>query len=92
MDEIARNTNLVVIDFFVVNKCKQYFIEYDGKQHFEYIPFFHSGGLIDFEKELNRDIVLEKYCEKHKDKVTLIRFKYDLLDEQIINQLKGLFL
>lgn len=75
------------IDFFVIHNDKQYFIEYDGIQHFEYIPHFHKGGIIDFEKEQNRDRVLNEFCELHKDKVTLIRFKYDQMHEEIINKL-----
>lgn len=86
-DEIARNSNLMIIDFFVKYKEQQYFIEYDGKQHYEYIPFFHQGGIIDFEKQQRRDKVLNEFCELHKDKVTLIRFKYDENDEEIINKL-----
>ena len=77
------------IDFFVKYNDKQYFIEYDGKQHFEYSPHFHKGGTIDFEKQQNRDKVLNDFCELHKDKVTLIRFKYNLSDEEIIKELNN---
>lgn len=77
------------IDFFVKYNNKQYFIEYDGIQHFEYIPYFHKGGIIDFEKEQNRDRVLNEFCELHKDKVTLIRFRYD--DVEVVNKLKNIF-
>lgn len=86
-NEIARNSNLMIIDFFVKYKEQQYFIEYDGKQHYEYVPFFHQGGIIDFEKQQRRDKVLNEFCELHKDKITLIRFKYDENDEEIINKL-----
>ena len=86
-DEIARNSNLMIIDFFVKYKEQQYFIEYDGIQHFEYIPHFHKGGVIDFEKQIRRDKVLNEFCELHKDKITLIRFKYDESNEEIINKL-----
>ena len=88
---IARNSNILKIDFFVVHNDKQYFIEYDGIQHFEYIPYFYKGGIIDFEKQQNRDKVLEEFCELHKDKVTLIRFKYTLSDEDILSKLNIIF-
>ena len=48
-NEKIRLTNLIVVDFFVKYKGKQYFIEYNGRQHYEYIPFFHKGGVVDFE-------------------------------------------
>lgn len=89
--EIARNSNVMIVDFFVKHNGKQYFIEYDGKQHYEYVPYFHRGGIIEFEKQQRRDKVLNEFCELHKDKVTLIRFKYNQKDETIINKLKQIF-
>lgn len=89
--EIARNTNVMLIDFFVKHNNKQYFIEYDGRQHFEYVPHFHRGGIVDFEKQQRRDKVLNDFCELHSDKVTLIRFRYDLSKEEIINKLNTLY-
>lgn len=85
--EIARNSNLIRIDFFVKYNGKQYFIEYDGVQHFEYISHFHRGGIIDFEKQQRRDKVLNEFCELHKDKVTLIRFNYLQKEDDIIKLL-----
>lgn len=81
--EIARNSNLMIIDFFVKIGEKQYFIEYDGRQHFEYITHFHKS-LEDFEKQQRRDRVLNDFCELHKDKVTLLRFNYKQTDQEII--------
>ena len=90
VDEVARYTNKIIIDFFLVYNNKQYFIEYDGQQHFEYTPIFHKGGIVDFEKEQRRDRVLNEFCELHKDKVTLIRFNYKQSNEEIIEKLKEL--
>lgn len=91
VDEIARNSNLIKIDFFVKYNSKQYFIEYDGKQHFEYVPHFHKNGIIDFEKQQRRDRILNEFCELHKDKVTLIRFGYTQEKETIIKYLEDEF-
>lgn len=87
MHKVARDTKKVIVDFFVKHKGKQYFIEYDGQQHFKYIPYFHKGGVVDFEKQQNRDEVLNEFCEIHKNVVTLIRFKYDESFEDIQKQL-----
>ena len=92
MHKIARNSNKIVIDFFVKYNNKQYFIEYDGKQHYEYIPFFHKGGIIDFEKQQNRDDVLNAFCKLYEDKIILIRFKYNESSQDILNQLNKLIL
>lgn len=87
--EIARNSNLMRIDFFVKYNNQQYFIEYDGIQHYEYVPFFHKNGIEDFENQLRRDKVLEEFCELHKNKVILLRFKYNLNDDNIIEILNN---
>jgi hypothetical protein len=82
----------MIIDFFAKYKEKQYFIEYDGEQHFNYHPYFHKGGVIDFEKQQNRDRVLNEFCELHRDKVTLIRFNYKNSINEIENILKTYFI
>lgn len=81
----------MIIDFFVKHNNKQYFIEYDGRQHYEYISFFHEGGIIDFEKQQRRDRVLSDFCELHKDKVTLIKFNYLQNSNEILLQLSKIF-
>lgn len=91
INEIARNTKLVIIDFFVEYNNKKYFIEYDGIQHFQYVPCFHHGGIVDFEKQQNRDRVLNEYCEVLEHAVTLIRFDYTQSNEEIIKILSKNF-
>jgi hypothetical protein len=73
----------MIIDFFVKHNNKQYFIEYDGKQHFEFLPFFHKEDE-GFFKQQRRDKVLNDFCDLHSDKITLLRFKYDSMKEDII--------
>ena len=90
MNEICRNTNIVYVDFNINLNNKQYFIEYDGEQHFNYVPFLHNNNIINFEKQVNRDKVLTDFCELHKDKITLIRFNYLQSYEEIINELNKL--
>ncbi len=83
INSIARNSNQIIVDFLVKYNNHLYIIEYNGKQHYEYIPFFHSGGIIDFEKQKRRDNLLRKICEDNKDKLTLIEIKYDMKNEDI---------
>jgi len=81
----------VKIDFFLKYKGKQYFIEYDGIQHFEYQPYFHKNGIKDLEKQKRRDKLLNDFCELHKDKVTLIRFSYKKSNEEIVKIMNNIF-
>ena len=89
--KLARNSNLIRVDFALKKNNHIYIIEYNGKQHYEYIPFFHTGGIIDFEKQQRRDNILREFCALHKDKITLIEIKYDMKENEI-KELIGNFL
>lgn len=91
MPEITRKTNVIFIDFFAKHNSKQYFIEFDGEQHFKYIPYLHKGNAINFDMQVNRDQILKDFCDIHADKVTLIRFNYLQSTEQIQKQMGSLF-
>ena len=90
IDRIARFTNKVVIDFIVKYDNHVYFIEYDGEQHFKFKKHFHKTEE-GFQRQLQRDQALNDFCELHKDKVTLIRFKYTSKKEAIVNKLHKIF-
>lgn len=62
LPEVARNTHCVFIDFMVYVGDNVYAIEYNGRQHYEYTPFFHKNGHDDFEKQVRRDVLVEKWC------------------------------
>lgn len=85
--EIAKNSNIIRIDFFVKYKGKQYFIEYNGQQHYKYIPHFHTGGIIDFEKQQKRDKILRDFCNLHNNKVKLLELPYTMKDNEIKEQI-----
>lgn len=61
------------------------FIEFNGKQHYEYMSFFHSSE-DDFAIQVDRDKRLRQYCKEHK--IKLIEIKYDQIDEidKILNK------
>jgi hypothetical protein len=46
--------------------------EYQGKQHDEYIPFFHTNGPSDFERQQERDKLKLELCKKHNIDVFII--------------------
>lgn len=70
--EIDRPSHRLVIDFFVKHKGRQYFIEYDGEQHFSPTYRFYDS-MADFQMQQYRDQLLNDFCDRHKDTVTLIR-------------------
>jgi hypothetical protein len=67
---------MLPFDFYLpdLNVC----IEYDGEQHFKYVPEFHGldkiKGLNLLNKQKERDEVKNKYCAQRN--VDLIRIKY----------------
>lgn len=65
-------------------------LEYDGKQHAEYTPFFHRNGPKDFANQLYRDFYKTKACKERG--ITLIRVPHfvpqDELKSFITSQLK----
>lgn len=81
--KLARDSNIIIVDFALKYNGRIYFIEYNGKQHYQYIPFFHSGGIADFEKQQRRDQVLREFCELYKDKVSLLEISYEEPEENI---------
>ncbi len=64
------------IDFYVPKY--NIFIEFHGKQHYEYIPFFHRAE-DSFAKQQERDAQLRKYCKQHK--IKLIEIPYTELSD-----------
>lgn len=89
MNQICKNTNIIYTDFIINFKNKIYIIEYDGIQHFELVPYFHKNGIDDLNKQINRDNILIEYCINNN--IDLIRIKYNLSHEEIINKLKENF-
>lgn len=86
MDKIIKNSNLIIIDFVVNLPNKRIFIEYNGIQHYQYTPFFHKGGEIDFEKQLYRDAMLRDYCNDNN--IELLEIPYNLSDKGMYNLIK----
>ena len=87
--EIARNSNKIIVDFIVKHNDCIYIIEYNGKQHYEFIPFFHNSQE-DFQKQIRRDNLLRKICSKHPGKLELIEIPYNYSNSKIIDTLSFL--
>ena len=72
---LNENKNEMELDMY--NDELKLAIEYNGIQHYEYIPFFHKSEE-DFEKRKNDDKLKLKLC--HENKVDLIVVPYDVND------------
>lgn len=81
---------LIIVDFVINKNNKEYIVEYNGAQHYEYIEHFHKN-YNDFLKQKSRDRTLEKYC-KNNSEIELVTIHYSLKEEEIIEILSDLFL
>ena len=70
------------IDFYLPEH--NIFIEYNGKQHYEYVPYFHKSKE-DFERQHSRDRIVRSYCEERG--IKLIEIPYWLKDNEVKNLL-----
>jgi len=68
-------------DFYI--KDLNTVIEYDGKQHFEPVPYF--GGLEGFLKTQERDKIKTEYCIKNDIRIIRIGYFEDI--EEVLNEL-----
>lgn len=67
---------------FNTNQELQCLIEYDGEQHYKYIPYFHKTEK-NFKEQQLRDAIKTQYCQINN--INLIRISYTNYDN--INQI-----
>ncbi len=72
-------------DFAVFYKGKfQFLLEVNGKQHYEYVPYFHKTQLA-FRRQKEYDMRKIKYCLSHK--ILLICIPYWELENLTLNKI-----
>lgn len=76
--------NNIFADFFISRGDKKYIVEFNGKQHYERIPYFHKTQE-DFMRQKVRDERLREWCKENE--VKYIEIKYSEID-RIENILK----
>ena len=59
------------------NKELNIAFEYNGKQHYEYLPHFHRNGEDDFEEQKERDRKKYRICREKKINLIIIPYQYD---------------
>lgn len=81
------NDILLKLDFYIPKY--NIIIEYNGEQHYKYVPYFHKGGMTDYDKQVSRDNLLKEYCINNK--ILLLQIKYNLKNEEIKDLLNETF-
>ena len=76
-------------DFYIEYEGQAYAIEYNGKQHYEYIPFLHGYDPEVFKKYQERDAKKAEYCAAHN--INLIVIPYTWSKTQIKQYINKLF-
>lgn len=61
----------IYVDFYFEFNNKKYIIEYNGGQHYKFIPFFHRTK-DEFKKQKERDRWLKRYCKQNRIKLIII--------------------
>ena len=51
------------IDFVILFNNKEYWIEYNGKQHYNFVPYFYGGDKEAWYHQVERDKTVRKYCK-----------------------------
>ena len=74
------------------NKELRIAFEYNGKQHYEYVPFFHKNGPVNLETQKSRDRKKFRLCHKYGVKLVIIPYQYSYLNPEeledfIVNEL-----
>lgn len=80
---VTFGTNNLELDCF--NEELKIAVEYDGKQHFEYIPYFHKSQEA-FMNQRYRDYMKEQMCRENG--IVLIRVPYTVKHDDIEDYLK----
>lgn len=81
---IVRKKPFIFIDFYLPEH--NMFIEYNGKQHYEYVPYFHKSEN-DFERQKFRDFIVRDYCEKNG--IKLLEIPYYLKKDEVYELLNA---
>ncbi len=84
IDKSINKSGKAYIDFYLPDYNTA--IEYNGEQHYEYISYFHKGGIIYFEKQQKRDQEIKKYCKDNE--ITLLKIRFDEIVEKVLENWK----
>ena len=71
------------------NSSLQLAFEYDGIQHYKYVPFFHKNNIANFKIQQLSDSLKTKYCKENG--IHLIRIPYTVQNDELANYIISKF-
>lgn len=74
---LGRNKHFVEIDFILNINNIEYWIEYNGRQHYEFSEDFFHGDIENFIKQKERDQNVRDYCKKNNIHLIEIPYIFD---------------
>lgn len=83
----SKTGNRLYVDFYIPEKHLA--IEYDGKQHDEYIPYLYGGSYKKFYEAICRDRRKEKLLKEHGIKLLRIKWDEPLTKEHILKRIEN---
>lgn len=85
VDNNEFNIKNIIPDFILNINNKIIWIEYNGRQHYEFVSYFHKDDGKGFKRQLNRDRFEVTYCLKND--IILINIPYTFNSQDKIEQL-----
>jgi predicted transcriptional regulator len=73
------------IDFVITFNDKVFWIEYNGKQHYQYIPYFYAESKEEWILQLKRDKIVREYSKEND--ITLLEIPYTCATSSEIKEL-----
>lgn len=81
--KLIKNTNPFIIDFYINKNNKDYYIEYNGIQHFQPVEYF--GGEEKLIVQMERDEQLRLFCKENG--IDLLEIPYYMNEEEISDKI-----
>jgi hypothetical protein len=84
----AESVKQVLLEYDIFIKTKNILVEYNGRQHYEYVPFFHSSYK-DFLQQKRRDSKKKRLAKNQGVQLVIIKYDEPMFKDYIINKIEG---
>lgn len=84
----AESLKKVLLEYDIFIKTRKILIEYNGRQHYEYVPFFHKSK-IEFLRQKRRDKRKKNLAKKQGVFLLVIKYDEPIFKDYIINKIEG---
>ena len=84
----AESNKKVLLEFDIYIKSKNILIEYNGRQHYEYVPFFH-GTKKAFNEQKKRDNRKKRLAKKQGIELIVFKYTEPIFKDYVINKIEN---